>query len=437
MRVSRHNGRSGAHGAYNPKHNDREFEFEKAEEIKKELTRNNLYWNCIDRKLVRHEELNEDSTSFTEVEKGFYDLVYKEYVDGQNRRNVEARHPERNRTTDDLRTNPKTCPEETIYQIGNIDNHVSYEILATVALEFLTEMQERYGEHVHILDWALHLDESTPHIHERHVFDVINTYGERQPKQEQALKELGFDLPDPEKKPGKYNNRKMSFDAECRNLFMDVCKRHGLEIEEEPIYGGQKYKEKQEYIIEKLNADIRDLTEKYEATLSQNSFLLEQNAELISQIEVLEDKKVDLEIEIEDVEELVGKVSDIAYETACVKLVDEIAEGVRKEGVHEIGKLKSQILEADSIVPKAIRKLITDPLTKFQIKLSEIKESVITMVKRRLAVNAVKDRYIKEIAAESKPSIHKFLELTKEKANSVNNDRELRRVLKKNQDISL
>ena len=27
-------------------------------------------------------------------------------------------------------------------------------------------MQERYGSNVHILDWALHIDESTPYIHE-------------------------------------------------------------------------------------------------------------------------------------------------------------------------------------------------------------------------------------------------------------------------------
>ena len=33
MKASRHNGRSGSHGAYNPKHNDREFDLEKAEEI--------------------------------------------------------------------------------------------------------------------------------------------------------------------------------------------------------------------------------------------------------------------------------------------------------------------------------------------------------------------------------------------------------------------
>ena len=102
-------------------------------------------------------------------------------------------------------------------------------------IEFLNEVSKRYGSHVHILDWALHVDEGTPHIHERHVFDVINKYGERQPKQEQALKELGFEPPDPTKKISKYNNRKISFDAECRKLLLDICKSHGRQVDEEPI----------------------------------------------------------------------------------------------------------------------------------------------------------------------------------------------------------
>ena len=48
-------------------------------------------------------ERTEETPSFNEVEKGFYDLVYKDYVEGQNARNVAARHKERNRTMDDLR----------------------------------------------------------------------------------------------------------------------------------------------------------------------------------------------------------------------------------------------------------------------------------------------------------------------------------------------
>ena len=54
MRVSRHYGRAGAHWTYNHKHNDREFNLENSEDIEKELTANNIYWNCIDGKIVRH-----------------------------------------------------------------------------------------------------------------------------------------------------------------------------------------------------------------------------------------------------------------------------------------------------------------------------------------------------------------------------------------------
>ena len=97
---------------------------------------------------------------------------------------------------------------------------------------------------MHILDWALHLDEGTPHIHERHVFDVVNKYGERQPKQEDALREMGFELPDPEKK-----NLTIKSDADpitvgenatvivtgLENASGDVSVIvDGLEVEEEP-----------------------------------------------------------------------------------------------------------------------------------------------------------------------------------------------------------
>ena len=87
------------------------------------------------------------------------------------------------------------------WPIGTLDNHAPPELLFDVVTEFMIEINERFGSHVHILDWALHLDESTPHIHERHGFDCENKYGEIAPQQEKALEALGFELPDPEKPP--------------------------------------------------------------------------------------------------------------------------------------------------------------------------------------------------------------------------------------------
>ena len=80
-----------------------------------------------------------------------------------------------------------------------------------VVTEFIEEFKARFGDHVHVLDWALHLDESTPHIHERHVFDCENKHGEVAPQQEKALEALGFELPDQGKPLSRRSNRKITF----------------------------------------------------------------------------------------------------------------------------------------------------------------------------------------------------------------------------------
>ena len=94
-------------------------------------------------------------------------------------------------------------------------------------------MESRFGTHVHILNWALHLDEGTPHIQERHVFDCKNQYGELCPQQEKALEELGIPLPDPSKPKGRHNNRKQTFDAMCREMLFEICERYGLQLDRE------------------------------------------------------------------------------------------------------------------------------------------------------------------------------------------------------------
>ena len=43
MRATRHNGRSGKHGVYNPKHNDRKFDIANSEHIDAEREKQNIY----------------------------------------------------------------------------------------------------------------------------------------------------------------------------------------------------------------------------------------------------------------------------------------------------------------------------------------------------------------------------------------------------------
>ena len=46
MKESRHNGRAGKNGVYNPKHNDRNFDISNSDHIDDDRARNNIYWDC-------------------------------------------------------------------------------------------------------------------------------------------------------------------------------------------------------------------------------------------------------------------------------------------------------------------------------------------------------------------------------------------------------
>ena len=266
LKLTRHNGRSGKHGTYNPRHNDRRFDVENSEHIDSERARKNMYWDCY-RGFTTHdfrENPEQPDFSFEEIERMYYYEHYSDHVDAQNARNEKTRHTERNRTVDDLLKNNKTCPEESIYQIGTMEESIPPGTLALIVSEFYEEFERRFSSHIHILDWALHLDEGTPHIHERHVFDCKNRYGELCPQQEKALEELGFELPDPSKPKGKHNNRKQTFDAVCRTILFDISRKHGVHLEQEPSYGGRAYLEKQDYILMKQKEHLAAREQKLE-----------------------------------------------------------------------------------------------------------------------------------------------------------------------------
>lgn len=122
MKLTRHNGRSGKHGTYNPKHNDRTFDVSNSEHIDEERAKHNVYWDCFNgyRTFAEKQVQSELADTFEEVEELFYSAKYGAYVEAQNARNDKNRHSERNRTTTDLLKDKRTCPEETIYQIGKM-----------------------------------------------------------------------------------------------------------------------------------------------------------------------------------------------------------------------------------------------------------------------------------------------------------------------------
>ena len=74
MKLTRHNGRSGRHGAYNPRHNDRRFDVANSEHIEAERARQNVYWDCY-RGFTTHEfreNPEQPDFSFEEIERMYY-----------------------------------------------------------------------------------------------------------------------------------------------------------------------------------------------------------------------------------------------------------------------------------------------------------------------------------------------------------------------------
>ena len=400
MKLTRHNGRSGKNGAYNPKHNDRRFDINNSDHIDKDRANQNVYWDCYQGYHFPKDREQEDKIvySFEQIEKAYYSERYDDFCEGQHERNRKTGHSDRDRTTEDLRLDKKTCPEESLIQIGTMEQSVPPDVLAQIAAEFFEEFQRRFGEYIHILDWSLHLDESAPHIHERHVFDCENRYGEIAPQQGKALEALGFDLPHPDQKQGKLNNRKMTFDAACRAMLFDICEKHDLHLDQEPEYGGRAYLEKQDYILMKQK----------EKMAKQELMIDEKESKLDS-----------LTIRIEDTEKFIDEVSEVAYETAVGVVTDKVIEETHNADFDEIEKLKKSMTSEKSKNTPQQKSVISQTLDilmkKFQGMTGHISE--------RLAVMFGDPVQKKELQKPIRKSIRERLALNQKKADEFNRQR--------------
>ena len=383
LKLTRHNGRAGTHGTYNPKHNDRSFNLANSEHIDPERAKGNIYWDCFHgfRSVLAPPDPDDLAATFSEVECQFYETHYSEFIERQNERNAKIRHTERNRSIPDLLSSCKTCPEETIYQLGTKDDHASGEVLLAVVTEFIGEFKARFGDHVHVLDWALHLDESTPHIHERHVFDCENKYGEVAPQQEKALEALGFELPDPGKPISRRNNRKITFDSACRKMLFEIAKRHGLELEEEAEYGNRQYLEKQDYILAK------------------------QKEQLAAQ----QSKLDELTLKVSDMETLLEDVSAAAYDKAVDIVTDVVRTETRKEDMRMIEDTKKWVLSPERKAPKATREYTAKHLDSMLDKFLKTMQTTATRLQEKLLKPEVRQKGKEQVKEKARDSVLQLL----------------------------
>ena len=393
FRATRHNGRSGKEGVFKAGHNDRSFAVEHADHIEASKSWQNVYWDCYQGFNISDVNHNrpERKFNFEQVEEAFYFNQFGDSIDAQNERHVKSRHTERIRTADQIRKDKKTCPEESIYQMGTKDGYEDHILFTQVVAEVIQEIEKRYGDHIKVLDWALHMDEATPHIHERHVFFADDGYGMSFPKQEKACEEMGFDLPYPDKRKGKFNNRKMSFDEEIRKLYIEIAEKHGVTIEKIPL-DGKEHMEKNDFIIAKQNEEI-----------AENQAKLDE-----------------LIIKISDIDALANEIAETAYEKACEVVTETVKEETMKSDVSVIENYRDTISNPEyggNVQQRTFaRKLLDNVINLIKQKSLELSSRIM----ETLSNPETKKRNQAEIAKAAKVSIKDRLKKAKEESAQYN-----------------
>ena len=289
MRVSNHNARVGKNGVFSPKHNDRNFILE-PEHIDENKSKNNSYWMVYDCK------------NFEECEKEFYKNNFSNALEKKNEKHIKSRHKERIKTIDDYRTSPLTCPEETLYYIGDKSNTVDTNVLEEIIQKQLEWESEEFPD-VKYLNIAIHRDEEgADHIHARKVYIAPDENGDLIVNQTKALANMGIERPDTSKPSSKFNNAKMTYTKLVREHFIELCKEYGLEIETEPKeksktgYSLEEYKLKNQEetflnnadkkekefqaLQDKLDAQEKSLDAREEALNARESDLTKKDKEL-------------------------------------------------------------------------------------------------------------------------------------------------------------
>lgn len=276
LRASQHSGREGS-----ARHNDRSFLNgrsadwirEHADHIDPSRTSDNQVYTW------------DGQTDIERSERAWYDRTYAKAQEKTNSRYIREGHPDRCKTTADLYDGKLTRPEEMILQVGNRDVQVDSDVFVDAFNDYISRLDEwnqAHGDHMTILSMALHMDETTPHVHIRRVWDYQDRDGLTRLGQNRALEQAGVELPDPSKPVGRYNNRKMTFDKTARAMWHEACRAHGLEIETEPV-PDRRHQDKADYIRGQISQEIDDLTAQRDGLRAERDKLTSERDELSRQ----------------------------------------------------------------------------------------------------------------------------------------------------------
>ncbi len=317
VRATMHNGRASGGKAYSAKHNDRSFDTVKARHINSVPERKNLYFVVgIDGTVDNHPEVN-----FETHEKRVYEALFSESLKKQTERHIKAGHANRVRTMDEYRTAIRTCPEETILQLGTREKYADPQAFIKAVNIWCQQIQAIYGSNLRLTCGSMHFDESTPHCHIRAVWTATGKDG-LEVSQTKALKELGIQRPDPTQPEGKHNNAKITFTQQSREIWIAAARECGIEIETVPETPGKTTLTKEEFVAKKIRKEIVELVEKRDDLRAEASQAASERASIRSEVADLKQQKSRLEAAVGLIKEWIRPVKKLFEKLAAYRISD-------------------------------------------------------------------------------------------------------------------
>lgn len=320
MRGTQHNGRANKKGqAYNVNHNDREFEQKNSKDydthIDASKSVDNAYFAFSMNEPAKMMRVRKGtSPKLEKIELDFYKKHFGKHLEQTNENYIRNRHPERCKTIEDVYTNPRTCPQETILQVGKDGEYKDLEKFTKMVKNYCVAYNNSFSNNSMIIDCAIHADETSMHAHVRRVFYVRDKNGNLELAQNKALEQMGYQLPNPEQKRSKYNNRLQTFTDNLRGFWYDLIEKHDkdIKIEREPDSASRSRKN-----LEKLDYQNIVAKEKLEQA---NDKLKEANKDL-------ENVKLDADAERTRYQELKHETEELEQIATFAKSVlDDEAE---------------------------------------------------------------------------------------------------------------
>lgn len=205
IKVSYHSGKGYA------KHNNHNFVKRDKGNINYNLTSMNKIWTRYD-----------GVTDIVDAEKRLYREMFTAELEEQNNKYRKKGNYGRIRTMDEWIKMERHRPVENILQIGNMECFIDADDLWECYVKFCEWRRDKYGSNFLLISAVMHVDEATPHIHERYVWYWTDDQGVKHTGIKKSLEQAGVPLPDPAKKEGRNNYKKATFDEECRVKWQDI-----------------------------------------------------------------------------------------------------------------------------------------------------------------------------------------------------------------------